>query len=168
MKVGTVIVALELVNNVIFWCLLCFVTSPQLLTEQVYKIEGCSWQKDVRWLSNEQKLTCWTCEYNIDSQAENMRVKLPGMKTVFTFKISAASTNTGKPANDEIVQVWISSHVISDFVSIIWIEYPYPHLIFCVYFFLPKIYLSVLGVLFDQSRPCTLFNVLKLSLCCVL
>ena len=96
MKVGTVIVALELVNNVIFWCFLCFVTSPQLLTEQVYKIggsifEGCAMIEQV--------------EYNIDCQAEKIRVKLPGMKTVFTFKISAASTNTGKPANDEIVQV---------------------------------------------------------------
>ena len=55
--------------------------------------------KDVRWLS---KLTLWTY-WSTDYQAENMRVKLPGMKTVFTFKISTASTN-GKPANDEIVQ----------------------------------------------------------------
>ena len=88
---GTIILALELVNNVIFWCLLCFVTSPQLLTEQVDKIggsihEGCAMIEQA------------------DYQAENMRVKLPGMKTVFTFKISTASSN-GKPANDEIVQV---------------------------------------------------------------
>ena len=34
-KVGTIILALELVDNFLFWFVMCFVTSDHLLTEKV-------------------------------------------------------------------------------------------------------------------------------------